>query len=1022
MSEKQMKTGKSRLSVIAVLLCLLVIINSVLARMQDDISMYLGGNTVDESTLEYDSAACFEEGTDVATRIQEEGSVLLQNENEVLPLQEGAKVSVLGAMSYNYVEGGTGSAGGADDVNTVMLNDALKGAGLDVNEDLWNWLEEACGGSRGAEAKYDGITASDWTGHQKINEFSKSTYEDHAKALIGDYNEYVIVTFARSGAEGASPSMDYDGDGSTLTGESYLELDQNERDLLTFCKENFEHTIVLINSSAAMELGFVEEDAYGVEACLWIGHPGETGLSGVANLIAGAANPSGKLVDTYAYDLSTAPSFYNTDNNRYTNMKDTEMFGYYQYEEGIYVGYRYYETADAEGYFDSDAFKKAVYKNDDRDASEGGARDEEGGYENVVQYPFGYGLSYGSFSQAIESADVPLTLHGTNTIDVKVTNDGEYAGKQTVEVYMEAPYDTDENCGIKGRGMEKAAKVLVGFAKTDVIEPGESETVTVSFETDDLASYDYCGYGCYVLEKGEYQFHVSSDAHTVLETATSSLEDSYIYNDEYDGKRGSDEVAAVNQLDDVSAGDGNMLDGYLSRSDFAAGMDTIKLHESNLNGDKACEELGAQQKQAVELRNEGSMEYTYEYYKNGVKTTGTKTLYVHAGTQSFYMDETPDGLDLNDETYRVTFDSDATNYTLADMVDENGKVLPYEDEKWQDLLNQLSLEECINVHGNSGWGTPEVESVGKVSDNVSDGPGEAGNGNVAGGTWWPSAVVIASTWNVELANEEGIAYGHQSILGGYVGAYAPAMNTHRSPFGGRNFEYYSEDGLIAGKIGAQVVRGLQSDGIMVYIKHFVLNDGDTNRNGVLTWASEQAIREIYCRPYEISVKEGGALGIMACLNRIGMSWGHYGLFNNILRDEWGFIGYLITDGVGPGFEDLYNPPSLCLASKVAMLTRDDRVDEETYTVVEGTGATDTLYGQYMLRESMHRLFYQMVATGNESGAASAATNAVSSDNHMWKIAWVAIDVILVLAVILLYVCGIHKQFTVPMLKRRKERE
>ena len=1022
MSEMTTKAGRSKLSVIAVMLCLLVIVNCVLMRMQDDISMYLGGGSVDESTLEYDSAACFEEGTEVATALQEEGSVLLQNNDNVLPLSEGAKVSVLGAMSYNYVEGGTGSAGGADDVNTVMLNDALTAAGLDVNQDLWNWLEEACGGSRGADAMYDGITASDWTGYQKINEFTKETYENNAKDLIGDYNEYAIVTFARSGAEGASPVMDYDGDGSTLTGESYLELSQDERDLLTFCSENFEHTIVLINSSAAMELGFVENEAYGVDACLWIGHPGEAGLNGVANIIAGLANPSGKLVDTYAYDLSTAPSFYNTDNNRYTNMDDTEMYGYYQYEEGIYVGYRYYETADEEGYFDSDAFKDAVYKNDDRDASEGGARDEEGGYENVVQYPFGYGLSYGSFSQKIESPDIPLELHGTNTIDVTVTNDGDYAGKQTVEVYMEAPYATDENCGIQGRGLEKAAKVLVGFAKTDVLEPGESQTVTVSFDTDDLASYDYCGYGCYVLEKGDYQFHVSSDAHTVIETAEATLADSYVYNDDNEGKRDSDEVTAVNQLDDVSAGDGNMLDGYLSRSDFATGMDTIKLHESNLNGDKACEALGKQQKAAVELRSEGSMEYTYEYYKNGVKTTATETLYVHAGTQSFYMDETPDGLDLNDESYAVEFDSDETDYTLADMVDEDGNALPYDDPKWDALLSQLSLEECINLHGNSGWGTPEMASVGKVADSVVDGPGEAGNGNIAGGTWWPSAVVIASTWNVDLAYDEGVAYGHQSILGGYVGAYAPAMNTHRSPFGGRNFEYYSEDGFIAGKIGSQVVKGLQDDGVMVYIKHFVLNDGDTNRNGVMTWASEQAIREIYCVPYEISVKEGGALGIMACLNRIGMSWGHYGLFHNILRDEWGFEGYLITDGVGPGFTDLYNPPSLCLASGVAMLTRDDRVDEDTYTVVEGTGATDTLYGQYMLRENAHRLFYQMAATGNGSDSESAALNAESSDNHMWKIGWAAIDVILVAGIVLVYVFGVHRQLTVPMLKNRKRKE
>ena len=263
------------------------------------------------------------------------------------------------------------------------------------------------------------------------------------------------------------------------------------------------------------------------------------------------------------------------------------MYGYYQYEEGIYVGYRYYETADKEGYFDSANYKNAVYKNDDRDVSEGGARDEEGGYENTVQYPFGYGLSYSEFTQTIESSNIPLEIHGSNTIDVKVTNVGEVAGKQTVEVYMEAPYNTDENCGIQGRGLEKSAKVLIGFAKTDIIEPGDSETVTITFDTDDLASYDYCGYGCYVLEKGDYQFHVSENAHDVIETAEASLADSYVYDDEHDGKRDSDEVTAINQLDDVSAGDGNMLDGYLSRSDFVTGMDTIKLNESNLNGSAA---------------------------------------------------------------------------------------------------------------------------------------------------------------------------------------------------------------------------------------------------------------------------------------------------------------------------------------------------------------------------------------------------------------------------------------------------
>ncbi|HWT73137.1 MAG TPA: glycoside hydrolase family 3 C-terminal domain-containing protein [Mobilitalea sp.] len=1014
MSVKKKSTGKAGVVAICVIAALMLIVNTVVSSASEDISMYLGGkSTVDVANLDYDSVACFNEGTSVATQLEEEGAVLLKNQDNILPLAEGTKVSILGAMSYNYVEGGTGSAGGKDDANTVMMNDAMAGAGLDVNQDLWNWLKDACGGKRGADALYDNITSSNWTGYQTINEFTKNTYESNAKSLIGSYNGYAIVTISRSGSEGASPSMDMDGDGSTLTGKTYLELSDNERDLLTFCKENFEHTIVLINTCSAMELGFVDSENYNIDGCIWIGHPGETGMVGVADIITGKANPSGKLVDTYPYDLSTNPTYYNEGDNQYTNLNDEDKYAYYQYEEGIYVGYRYYETADAAGYFDSQAFKDAAYKNDDRDASEGGDRDTAGGYANVVKYPFGYGLSYGSFKQKITSSDVTLKAHGTNSIKVKVSNDGDIAGKQVVQVYMEAPYNTDPNCGIQGRGMEKAAKVLVGFVKTGIIEPGKSETVTVTFNTDDLAGYDYTGYGCYVLEKGDYKFDVSLNAHEVIDTATASITDSIIYNDGNAGKRDSDQVAAVNQLNDVSAGDGNMLDGYLSRSDFAAGMDSIKQHESGLCGDKACEALGAGQTAAVLLRNLGSAEYTYDYYKNGVKTTATETLYVHAGTQSFYEAQTPDGKDLNDTSYKVTFESTATNYTLADMVDENGKPLAFNDPKWQDLLNQVTLEECINVHGNSGWGTPAVDSIGKAANSIVDGPGEPGNGNIPGGTWFPSAVVIASTWNTELANAEGVAYGHQSILGGYAGAYAPAMNMHRTPFGGRDFEYYSEDGFIAGKIGAQVVAGIQSDGVMVYVKHFVLNDVDTNRNGVMTWANEQAIREIYCKPYELAVKEGGCLGIMASLNRIGMSWGHYGLYNNIVRNEWGFIGYIITDGVGPGSEDLYNPPSLCLASKIAMLTRDDRVDEATYTVNEGTGAQDTLFGQYMLRESMHRMLYQIVATGS--------TEMEVTYNEAWKMGWYGINGVFGVLILLIYIFGVHRQLVMRLIHKGKSK-
>lgn len=294
--------------------------------------------------------------------------------------------------------------------------------------------------------------------------------------------------------------MDYDGDGSTLTGSTYLELDQNEKDLLAFAKENFAHTIVLINSAAPMELGFIDSEDYNVDACLWIGHPGEAGITGVATLLSGRNNPSGRLVDTFAYDMTTNPTYYNTDDNRYVNANGQT---FYQYEEGIYVGYRYYETADSVGYFDSDEFKALTFKN-------GSAA----GYDQVVQFPFGFGLSYTTFTEEITASDVALAAHGQNSITVKVTNTGDVAGKNVVELYMDAPFATDtENFGIKGRGLEKAKVVLIGYAKTGILEPGASEEVTISFATDDLASFDNFGQGCYVLENGEYSFNVQKDAH-----------------------------------------------------------------------------------------------------------------------------------------------------------------------------------------------------------------------------------------------------------------------------------------------------------------------------------------------------------------------------------------------------------------------------------------------------------------------------------------------------------------------------
>lgn len=1079
--QKNIKRG---VRLTAALIVMLMLVNSLLPTYGDTLTTYLGMSGSSSSDSAMSDADCMEEGRDVDTEIESEGAVLLRNENNTLPLEKGSKVTILGAMSYNYICGGTGSAGGKYDEYTYTMKEAFDGSKtegsgvstekyLDVNEKAWNWLEEAVGGSRNADSKYEGHTGTgelstiagsdyvenkdaygngDWGGYSRVCEFNESVYEDNKDSFMQDgYNDVAIVTFGRSGAEGASPVMDYDGDGVASTGTTYLQLSEDELGLLDFCNKNYDKTIVLINSSTPIELGEIEQEEYGVDACLWIGHPGEAGLVGVAQVLTGDVNPSGHLVDTYAYDMSTMPSFYNNDDNKYTNVENIKTgfdqsnnFGYYQYEEGIYVGYRFYETADAEGYFDSDAFTTHEWKN-------GTAK----GYDEVVQYPFGYGLSYTTFDEEVTASNIDLTAHSSNSITVKVTNTGDVAGKQVVQLYQEAPYGTDETCGISGVGLQKSAKALIGFQKTGIIEPGESEEVTITFDTDDLASFDSYGHGCYVLEKGDYKFHIGLNAHEdVCDPVEASLSESIIYDEDNAGARSSDEEVAKVAMSDVDAGDGNMLDGYLSRSDFTGGMETIMQHESSCKEEALSDALV----DVLATPALGTTEYTYETYENGQKVQKTTTKYVGgADYEAYATDENVDGKDQNDDSY--LYDDENTEhkidygkvyYVVVDdngdpVVDDDGnyqvtedetskrldvnceflKDVDYSNEIWAYLLDETTLDEQINVQGNLGWSTPAVESVNKTREDVVDGPGESGNGNSSYGTntWFTSAVVNASTWNPYLLNKLGIAYAHQSIKNNLAGAYAPAMNTHRTPFGGRNFEYYSEDGFIGGKMGAAEVAGLQSEGIYVYIKHMAMNDNDTNRDGNITWFSEQAAREIMLKDYEICVKETyvvdddeagtghfetgqGTLGIMASLNRDGISMFHPGMYRTILRNEWGFNGLVVTDGVGP-YPWVMTPGAGLFGGVEGQLGGSTIT---TYYDYEGD-ATSTNYGKYLLRQTTKHMLYQVCQTGKLVRGENGAT----TGTPVWKVIMIVIDVVLALLAVLAIVLNI----ILPIVKKRR---
>ena len=1080
MVKTKVKTG---ITLLILIIIAAMLMNTMLNTFGETLSSFIGGGTVaatgDGSVL--DEMTLLAEGRAMDTALAAEGAVLLRNENNALPLAMGSKVTILGAQSYNYVNGGTGSAGGKYDQYTYTMKEAFDGSKddgsgsastvkyLDVNEKAWNWLEQAVGGARnvnttgeymghrgngelalfsGSEyaTNKDNYGNGDWGGFRRVCEFEVGVYENHKADFMAEgYNDTVIVTFARSGAEGASPVMDYDGDGVPSTGTTYLQLSQDEKDLLKFCAQNYNKTIVLINSSAAVELGEVEQEEYGVDAVLWIGHPGEAGLVGVAQILTGQVSPSGRLVDTYAYDMSTMPAFYNNDDNKYTNVAGivsgfgvSGNYGFYQYEEGIYVGYRWYETADAVGFFDSEFFTTHDWKNG-----------RAAGYDQVVQYPFGYGLSYTTFDWAVTASDVKLQPHGMNSITVKVTNTGAVASKDVVELYMQAPYNTDPTCGIAGTGLQKAHKVLMGFQKTGLIQPGESQEVTITFETDDLASFDTYGHGCYVLERGDYLFHVGRNAHVDgCEPVAASLPATIVYDETGVGARNTDNAVAKVVMSDVDAGDGNMLEGYLNRDAFAEGFAQIMTHESSSKTEAISDALA----EVMATQALGTTYYTYETYENGVKVQKTVPKYVNGTSYLAYSaDPNWEGLtqddvryyfdDVNenhvidyDKVYYVVLDDagnpvtdDKGNYQVttaetAMRLDVNAPVLKdasYDNEIWAYLVDQTSIAEQIAIAGGMGWATPAVPSLNKERTSVVDGPGESGNGNNSYGvnTWFSSAVVNASTWNPYLLERLGHVYAHQSVKNGLSGAYAPAMNTHRTPFGGRNFEYFSEDGFIGGKMGAAEVTGLQAEGVSVFIKHMAMNDNDTNRDGNITWFSEQSAREIYLRDYEICVHEifvsdpetesgefvrgEGALGIMGSLNRDGISMFHQGLYKNILRGEWGFNGMIITDGVGPSATIM--SPGAGLFGGVEGQLGGSAVS--SYYEVEGNAET-TQYGRYLLRQAAKHMLYQFCHAAQISPVA----------NDSWRVYQTIGNVILGLCA----AATVAFCFVVPVVRKKKQ--
>lgn len=789
-------------------------------------------------------AEAFANAQEVNLKLAEEGFVLLKNENAALPMNKGARISVFSKNSVNLSYGGSGS-GGFDTSNNKNLYESLNDAGFVTNPTLKRFYES----SQSGPVRTANSSDLDNGDNQKIAtaETPQSKYTDAVRNSYADYSDAALVVITRIGGEGFDlPRYQGDSEGAVSPDSHYLELDQNEIDLLTAVTDGtFKRVVVVFNTPSSFEATFLKDSAYAafadkIDAAVWIGFTGSNGITALGEILNGDVNPSGRLVDTWAADFTKNPSFVNFGTGCLPDTTDKYDGGMYysvDYEEGIYVGYRYYETR--------------------------GETDGEDWYNANVVYPFGYGLSYTTFDWTVGDASASeIELGTTITVPVTVKNTGSVAGKEVVQLYASAPYTLG--------GIEKAHKVLVGFAKTKLLQPGESETVTVSFDPYSAASYDYRdansnGFSGYELEAGEYTLYVSRNAHE------------------------SEKAIALNLAADVQIGtdpttDGEVVNRYTDSEDF-------------LDSDW----------QLDTMLSRADWEGTWPTPQTAQQHAGTDRLY-----EEIRSEEHNNPTDFDSEEY-PWFGEEPT-LTLRDLLpsaEAEGyePVVSYDDERWEELMMGCDEEEMIALINNGAYHTLAMESVGLPATIHGDGPSGftcfMSKEQVNGTCQYVSEPVMASTWNINLMNELGEAIGEEGTIGDkatgqpYSSIYAPGVNIHRSPFGGRCSEYFSEDPFISGMMGAAEVQGIQSRGVLPTVKHFVANEQETHRSigGDLSWLSEQALREIYLKPFEYTVKLGETRGIMTSFNRIGTRWtgGDYRLLTEILRNEWGFNGLVICD-------------------------------------------------------------------------------------------------------------------------------
>lgn len=895
-----------------------------------------------------------ENANEVNKRICEEGFVLLKNEG-VLPLKTSAenkkKISVFGKNSVNLVYGGSGSGAG-DLTGAKTIYDSLSEANYDYNPQLKAFYESSASGTgRPANLAIEaGIPTGFATGETPVKSY------ESVKNSFSAYNELALVVISRTCGEGNDvPTTMKDTAGAFSPEDHYLELDQNEQDMLKMVCDNFSNVVLIINSSQTMELGFLDslEDgdssvitydfASKIKGAIWIGGPGLSGIMALGEILNGTVNPSGRTVDTYARDFTKSPAYENfgcqsEDGGKSTSdayiVGDKKQDAWYSdYEEGIYVGYRYYETRGA---------AKTDFSGREIIGGEG-----EKWYNDNVVYPFGYGLSYSKFNWTLKNKD---ELDGKNltkdsqvnvTVHVDITPESEYAGKDVVQLYVRAPYNRG--------GIEKADRVLCAFAKTELIQPGSDGCdVTLTFDAYDIASYDSEGIkvnvGGYILEAGTYEFLINENSHKTVTYFTMEVENDITFESH------TTSTLVKNQFSDVD----DQLSEKLSRTDWEGTWPKPR---------------------TIEQR---TVDQTFINKINSTETNNPLT----AESEEV-------------KTANLTLSNKKDKENSVKLWELSGK--GYNDEAWDQFLECLTLNTIMDMTKMAAFGTPAIDYIGKPKTMEPDGPvGFTQFMSLTGSEVYEtcayaSECVTGSTFNVELAEEMGVAIGIESVIGDtndtYSGWYAPGVNLHRTPFGGRNYEYFSEDATLNGLMAASEVKGAWSKGVYAYMKHFVANDSETHRNGVCVWMTEQTLRELYLKPFEIAVKKSncgergfGAKGIMSSFNRLGTTWtgGDWRLLTQVLRNEWGFEGCVITDFVSGSYMnirqmayaggDLYlnNVPAESWAKK------NDKMDV------------------YIAKNAAKNYLY-VVANSNAMGGIGEGYSSRLAD---WKIALICIDCII----------------------------